>query len=68
MSRQPRVAGTLASLARQLGPLDGAEIPGGCECCEAYQTVTPIQRGIWSITVHHDDDCPFLARVEGRAA
>lgn len=41
------------------GPLDGAQIPGGCEHCDAYQTVTPIESGAWKMTVHHDDWCPW---------
>jgi hypothetical protein len=54
-------------LARTLGPLDGARIPGGCEVCDAYQTVAPAVAGVWTITVHHDDWCPQLARM-ARAA
>ena len=41
-----------------LGPLDGAHIPGGCDHCDAYQTVAPVEAGVWTITVHHDDWCP----------
>jgi len=48
-----------------LGPLEGAEIPGGCDQCEAYQTVQPIVAGVWSITVHHDDDCDVFLRHQG---
>ncbi len=51
-----------------LGPLDGARIPGGCDCCNAYQTVQPIAAGIWSITVLHDDDCPWLAAHSGEGS
>lgn len=50
------------------GPLDGAKIYGGCEHCEAYQTVKPITDGGWSITVHHDDWCPWWAPRQNRAA
>lgn len=55
-----------AALARLLRPLDGERIPGGCACCEAYQEVEPLVAGVWSITVRHDDDCPFLAKIEAR--
>ena len=48
------------------GPLDGAEVPGGCADCDAYQTVRPLAEGIWNVTVHHDDGCPVLAAVEAR--
>ncbi len=73
MSKRPRIPGTLspvqAQLARVLGPLDGAKIRGGCDHCDAYQVVRPIEAGWWDIGVYHDDDCPFLARIErGRAA
>ena len=35
-------------------------IPGGCDRCNAYQTVSVTAPGIYSNTVHHDDWCPFL--------
>lgn len=47
-------------LAAMLGPLDGDRIPGGCDTCDAYQTVHPLTAGVWSLTVHHDDWCPVL--------
>jgi len=31
------------------------------------QVVRAAEAGIWSIGVYHDDDCPILARIEGRA-
>jgi hypothetical protein len=49
---------------RTFGPLDGQRIPGGCDSCNAYQTVEPIEAAVWRVTVRHDDDCPFLARHE----
>jgi hypothetical protein len=48
-----------------LGPLDGARTPGGCDHCDAYQTVRPELEGVWRLTVHHDDECPELARRSG---
>jgi hypothetical protein len=51
------------AVARALGPLDGARLPGGCDRCDAYQTVTPATAGVWAITVHHDDWCPVVANV-----
>lgn len=50
------------TLTDYFGALDGQRIPGGCEVCDAYQTVTPIVAGAWSINVFHDDGCPVLAR------
>jgi hypothetical protein len=43
-----------------LAALDGAEIPGGCEDCDVYQTTSVDVYRIGHITVHHDDDCPWL--------
>lgn len=54
-------------LTDMFGPLDGARIPGGCNTCDAYQTVQPVTDGIWSMTVHHDDHCPTLAERENNA-
>ena len=44
-----------------LGPLDGQRIPGGCDDCDAYQTVTALARGVWQLNIHHDSWCPVLA-------
>lgn len=38
----------------------GRLIPGGCDNCNAYQTLDQIEDGVWSLIVHHDDWCPFL--------
>ena len=51
-------------LVDMLGPLDGARIPGGCDHCDAYQTVQPVSDGVWMCNVHHDDWCPWLAEHE----
>jgi hypothetical protein len=66
MSRRKRKRAPVGAspLANVLGPLDGAKIPGGCDHCDAYQTVRPASALEWHIVVHHDDDCPWLA---GRA-
>lgn len=50
-----------AAIARSLGPLEGERIPGGCDKCNAYQTVEPVEAGVWTLNVHHDDWCPVLA-------
>ena len=36
------------------------QIPGGCEQCDAFQTVSEVSPGVLSLTVHHDDWCPAL--------
>ena len=55
------------ALRSMLGPLDGARIPGGCDECDAYQTVSPVEAGVWTVTVHHDDWCPMLRRHRARS-
>ena len=52
-----------ARIAQRLGPLDGERIPGGCETCDAFQTVEPVAAGVWMTTVHHDEWCPTLAAI-----
>jgi hypothetical protein len=42
-----------------LGGLAGLRIPGGCDDCDAYQTVDTRHAPIYRITVHHDDTCPW---------
>jgi hypothetical protein len=44
----------------------GQQIYGGCEACEAYQTVRN-DHGFWRLTVHHDEGCPTLERFRRRA-
>lgn len=54
-------------MAHTLSALDamtGHRMPGGCDDCDAYQTVRrlPDDRhgGVFVLTVHHDDTCPHL--------
>jgi hypothetical protein len=61
-----RLSKMQAEVARQLGPLDGERISGGCNTCDAYQTVKPAVAGVWRITVHHDEECPTLAAMKRR--
>jgi hypothetical protein len=53
-----------------LGQFIGKETPGGCDDCDAYQTVDrdPEEPLIWNMRVHHDDWCPTLARHRRRSA
>jgi hypothetical protein len=53
----------MSDLTNLFGPLDGAEIPGGCDYCDAFQTVEAVQAGVWGITVHHDNWCPILKKA-----
>lgn len=61
---QPELSAAQAAVARTLGPLEGKWIPGGCDSCDAYQTVAPVEAGVWALNVHHDDGCPVLAAHE----
>jgi hypothetical protein len=40
--------------------IEDQPIPGGCDVCDAYQTVETLTPGVHSLTVHHDDWCPVL--------
>ena len=48
------------------GQVEDQPIPGGCDRCDAFQTMEVISPGVWLMRVHHDDWCPFLrARKAG---
>lgn len=52
-----------------LESLTGERHPGGCDDCDAYQTVRPDETHmVWRMTVHHDDWCPFYLSLQNRAA
>jgi hypothetical protein len=53
-----------------LAQLSGLRIAGGCDTCEAFQTVQANAHGegVHALTIHHDDDCPTLARRQRRGA
>ena len=53
-----------ASIQHSARPFEGARIPGGCTDCDAYQTTEALEDGVWKVTVHHDDGCPVLKRIE----
>lgn len=56
-----------------MSSLDGMKIPGGCDYCDAYQTVEANQlvvndvrapaKGCHTAVIHHDDDCPFYNKI-----
>jgi hypothetical protein len=48
--------------------LNGAKILGGCDHCDAYQTMAedPDFPGLFHLRIHHDNWCPFLAHIEKR--
>jgi hypothetical protein len=41
--------------------LTGRRLPGGCDDCNAYQTVRRVDGRFYVLTVHHDDTCPALS-------
>jgi len=49
--------GSLSDLLNQFGD---KRIPGGCDLCDAFQTIEQVEPGIHALTIHHDDWCPFL--------
>jgi hypothetical protein len=55
----------LGDLVAQIGD---RRIPGGCDRCDAYQTmkVDPNHDGIFYLAVNHDDWRPFLRAREGK--
>ncbi|MGH3511655.1 MAG: hypothetical protein ACREQ5_30365 [Candidatus Dormibacteria bacterium] len=54
-----------SEVADMFRALVGTEIPGGCEDCLAYQTVSqdPDHSRVWHLTVHHDDTCPSYRKA-----
>ena len=41
----------------------GQQIAGGCEDCDAYQTVQSDAPNLYRLVIHHDNACPFLRGV-----
>jgi hypothetical protein len=63
MSNRRRIPGDRrAAITQWAAALDGADIPGGCDTCDAHQTVHVIDHGLINVRVHHDDWCPVLHR------
>lgn len=46
-----------------LDAMTGRRLPGGCDDCAAYQTVTRHANGVYVLVVHHDPGCPALNGV-----
>ena len=55
----------MTSTQELLRSLIGHTIRGGCDTCDAEQTMTeePRHPGIFHLTIHHDDTCPTLRRI-----
>jgi hypothetical protein len=54
----------LADLAEQLRD---QHVPGGCDDCDAWQTLTG-SSGVYVLGVHHDDTCPTYLAMRRRGA
>ncbi|MGO1385739.1 MAG: hypothetical protein ACTHU1_13265 [Arachnia sp.] len=39
-------------------------LAGGCEDCNAFQTVDDRDAPVFIVRVHHDDTCPTLREME----
>jgi hypothetical protein len=65
---RPRLSSTQQLLDDLLGPLEGLQIPGGCDDCDAYQEVEDQGGSVWMIRVRHDPGCPELTRRRAGAA
>jgi hypothetical protein len=50
----------MTAIDRLLGPFDGERVAGGCDHCDADQSVEPVQAGVWVVHVFHDGECPTL--------
>ena len=48
----------------RLDSMTGHRIPGGCDDCDAYQTMTTEAEGLYELLVHHDVTCPFYRQLE----
>ena len=46
-----------------LDAMTGHRMPGGCDDCDAYQTVTRESAGMYRLLVHHDHYCPWFNGV-----
>jgi len=42
----------------------GAQVAGGCDDCDAYQTIDVSRAPVYLIRVHHDDTCPAFRRID----
>jgi hypothetical protein len=57
-----------ADVGHLLAAVAGQPIPGGCESCDAVQTVRrePGTDNVWRMTIAHDDTCPTWKAIRRR--
>jgi hypothetical protein len=53
----------MSGLDDLFGELKDSAIPGGCDMCDAFQTVETVERGVHIIHVNHDDWCPVYRAI-----
>jgi hypothetical protein len=46
------------------GQIEDEPVPGGCDRCDAYQTLSEESAGVFVLVVHHDDHCPVLRAMK----
>jgi hypothetical protein len=51
-----------------LRSLTGQTIAGGCDSCDAEQSMDEVHPGVFVNTIRHDDGCPFLTRYQAAGA
>jgi hypothetical protein len=51
----------VSGLGDLFGQIEQEAIEGGCEECEAYQTLVEVSPLVYSVIVHHDDWCRCIA-------
>ena len=54
----------MSALDDLFGQTQHRPIPGGCDACDAYQTIQVESPGVYVMNVHHDDLCPVLRSRE----
>lgn len=54
----------MSPLDNLFGALEEQPIPGGCDECDAFQTVETVSPGVHLLQVHHDDRCPVLRAMK----
>lgn len=56
----------MGDISERLHALDGLEVPGGCDYCDAIQRIVKMSENGTMIKVMHDDDCPWWIEYQRR--
>ncbi len=60
MSNRKRPDRNKTALDTITAAVGNQRLTGGCDACAAFQTMTKRDDGVFRVTVHHDDSCPWL--------